>query len=422
MTKESINYIDTLFEHRELTKIHGEPTYETLQIIANELKTNAATVRTHLGGGNHGHLGLVLPPVRYALISPTPFKRPTHPGAYEPPAGGTGAQIAAAKEAHEETTRVFYECLSVEAALRKQIVQAVESKYLKVIRNQHTNAITMTVSDILYTHLFPSYGLVTAEKLMQEQRAVEDYMYDPRDPITDVYTAIDDLLDLADTAGSPFTQAQALKMGFEIIKRTGMFTDGLKQWISRPANQRTWTNFKVAMTTERDNLKKLGSLELQQTMNYQQANVMQQMVFAAIQEAVNEGTLVPTDTHHESEEQTQQEHPSQQQANAAMQDPTISIMMKQMQSMQEQIMKMMEMQMKMSTNGGSNNNGGQYKHPYQPPKDKKAWKYCWTHGYCHHDGATCTRKAQGHKDNATLQDPKGGNLKGQQRYEKTRNN
>ena len=212
MTKESINYIDTLFEHKELTKIHGEPTYETLKIIANELKTNAATVRTHLGGGNHGHLGLVLLPARYALISPDPFERPTHPGPFVPPVGGTGPQIAAAKDAHEEAVRVFYECLSVEAALRKQIVQAIDSKYLKAIRNQHTNAITMTVSDVLYTHLFPSYGLVTAEKLMHEQRAVEDFMYDPRDPITDIYTAIDDLLDLADSAGSPFTQAQALKM------------------------------------------------------------------------------------------------------------------------------------------------------------------------------------------------------------------
>lgn len=54
---------DTYFEHPELTKIHGEPTFEILQTVENELKANDQSVYSSLGGGQHGHLGLVVSPL-----------------------------------------------------------------------------------------------------------------------------------------------------------------------------------------------------------------------------------------------------------------------------------------------------------------------------------------------------------------------
>ena len=37
-TTSNINYIDTYFEFKELTKIHGEPTYDTLRQLHNQLR------------------------------------------------------------------------------------------------------------------------------------------------------------------------------------------------------------------------------------------------------------------------------------------------------------------------------------------------------------------------------------------------
>ena len=75
------NYRDTSFEYADLTVIHGEPTYETLKTLVNQLKANARSVRTTLGGGQHGYLGLVLSSQQYAIVAPnTPFHRPHHPG------------------------------------------------------------------------------------------------------------------------------------------------------------------------------------------------------------------------------------------------------------------------------------------------------------------------------------------------------
>ena len=60
---------DTFFQHKVLTKVHGQPSYESLQILSTELKANAASVPSTLGGGLYGHLGLVLSLERYASHS-----------------------------------------------------------------------------------------------------------------------------------------------------------------------------------------------------------------------------------------------------------------------------------------------------------------------------------------------------------------
>ena len=52
MTSTNIDYVDTYFEFPTLTKIHGEPTYFHLKELKNELKANAASVTSDLGGGS----------------------------------------------------------------------------------------------------------------------------------------------------------------------------------------------------------------------------------------------------------------------------------------------------------------------------------------------------------------------------------
>jgi hypothetical protein len=147
------NYIESDFEYKELNKIHGEPTYETIERLHNQVKANAASVPSTLGGGNLGHLGLVLSAQKYAMISNDPFNLPNHPGQLIIPQNQTQAQIQVLKESHKEHTCIFNEVLGVEACLCQQIVGAIEEPYIKVIRNRHTNAINMNVGDILQRHI-----------------------------------------------------------------------------------------------------------------------------------------------------------------------------------------------------------------------------------------------------------------------------
>ena len=57
-----VNYKESYFEHTVLTAILGEPTYEIFHHLKNELKENASSGPTTLGGGNHSYIGMILIP------------------------------------------------------------------------------------------------------------------------------------------------------------------------------------------------------------------------------------------------------------------------------------------------------------------------------------------------------------------------
>ena len=122
---------DTYFQHKVLTRIHGKPTYESLQTLTTELKANAGSVPSTLGGGQHGHLGLLISPVRYAaLVHTEPWVTPVNPGPFVPPAGGTGPQIEAAKDVWRELKQTFELCQATEKALVAQIVESIDPIYI----------------------------------------------------------------------------------------------------------------------------------------------------------------------------------------------------------------------------------------------------------------------------------------------------
>ena len=96
----TVNYRDTHFERSHLTPISGKPTYETVHKMWNEVKANARSVYSNLGGGTHGHLGLVLTTAQYADISTTDFTRPDHPAPLAIPSAATVVQRSTLGDAH----------------------------------------------------------------------------------------------------------------------------------------------------------------------------------------------------------------------------------------------------------------------------------------------------------------------------------
>jgi hypothetical protein len=130
---------DTYFQHKVLTRIHGQPTYKTLQNLSTEIKANAASVPSTLGGGHYGHLGLILSPDRYATLAHSvPWFSPDNPGPFVHPAAGTGPQIEAAKDVWRELKLSFDLCQATEKALIAQVVASIDQIYLRALLNRTT--------------------------------------------------------------------------------------------------------------------------------------------------------------------------------------------------------------------------------------------------------------------------------------------
>ena len=47
------------------TIIHGDTTYPQLQLLINQIKSNASSLQNDLVRGIHGHIGLILIPENY---------------------------------------------------------------------------------------------------------------------------------------------------------------------------------------------------------------------------------------------------------------------------------------------------------------------------------------------------------------------
>ena len=127
------------FQHKVLTRVHGKPHFESLKILLDELKANASSVPSTLGGGMYGHLGLIISATRYATLSVTSFDSPGNLGPFDPPAEGTGPQIAAAKDVWHDTIFTFELCQATEKALIAQVVDAVDATYLAALSNVNTS-------------------------------------------------------------------------------------------------------------------------------------------------------------------------------------------------------------------------------------------------------------------------------------------
>ena len=127
----TVNYRDTHFDRAKLTPISGKPTYETVHKLWNEVKENARSMYLHLGGGTHGHLGLVLKAAQYVDISTTVFTRPSHPAPLSIPSAATVVQRSTLRDAHIEDLRVFREVMGLEQALIQPIVATIDATYLE---------------------------------------------------------------------------------------------------------------------------------------------------------------------------------------------------------------------------------------------------------------------------------------------------
>eukprot|EP00957_Ditylum_brightwellii_P106836 8150585-Ditylum_brightwellii.AAC.1 len=65
----SVEKITKSFRHTILPQIVGQPTYERIYKIHKLLMENTATMDTTVGGGAHGHLGLVLTGQHYLQLT-----------------------------------------------------------------------------------------------------------------------------------------------------------------------------------------------------------------------------------------------------------------------------------------------------------------------------------------------------------------
>ena len=113
-----------------VTKIHGQPMNQDINHSDNELTEIVSSFPTELGGGIHGHGGLVKNVADYELFAPgMPFIVPANPGVY--PLGNIPAAQRGQQEAeHKALVAQSQTCVGASKGLTDIILQAVNKDFL----------------------------------------------------------------------------------------------------------------------------------------------------------------------------------------------------------------------------------------------------------------------------------------------------
>ena len=427
MANPNIDYANTIFEYPILTKIHGIPTYESLRRIKNEIKANAASVYCDLGGGNHGHLGLIMSALEYAIISAVNYIRPIHPGILNIPIGTPNYEATRLTNEHKESVRLYREANNIEACLLRQISKALPDLYIKSFRNEYSNTFNTDLKTILQ-YLFTTYGYITPEELTEKKEVLCAKVFDIQQPLIIMFNELEELEQVAIAASNPYTSTQLVNIGIKLIKNFNDFDRGLTSWFERPIEQHTFSNFKSHFEREYQALRKVRGPTMKSAIYLQQANAIASVLKTIKSENMDilnevknsEGNIMRamqmTQENFEREENDEREEPEEMQklshsVNSVTTD-TIQLEILRLLKEMKESSSTKQYDKKKKTKDNERKNNKKNKKPQSDNTKKRSRyntsKYCWSCGAGNHSSSDCNRRKSGHKSDATFQHMKKG--------------
>lgn len=409
MSITQTNYKD-VYSWSTPDKIVGQPSLETIDNLEATLKKNASKTHTTLSDGAHGHLGLVLSPNNYALISNAPYIQPQLPGQLIIPPATTAVQAANLRDIHQRALNLFYEVKQVKAQLMSQIEESIEEDFLRGMVHPDTAQLQGELWEIL--DMLKSATRTSDEELEAHRDSIKNMDFNPSLPVDTVFNKINKFITLSKNAGRPLSQPLAVALAMLVIKKTGVFSRHIVDWNRRPANQRTWLDFKTFFRQAQNELHDSNALTSQEALIQMNANmVAQQVTDHLLQHPVFNMEVADIPAPAPAPTPAPTETPPEAPINNAANNTSMESMMQQMLQMmlqQQQPPPQQPYQPYIRGGGRGHYRGGRGGGRGRDRGPIIFNKYCWTHGLCTHTGQECRNRAQGHKENATLTNRMGG--------------
>jgi hypothetical protein len=245
----SADSIKAGFVFTSLDPIVGEPTYRTLDLAHTQSIRNATTITSRLGGGSHGHAGLVEFPDVYLLRTAHHFNRPVYPGeAPTYPIGATDQQRDDLLLIWQQHTKAYLTCQRVEQILLSMLENAVEDTYLTGIHDPAHGFGARSIIDV-FQYLFQTYGQIGPDEILANQQKLTQPV-DPHQPMAILFKQIEDCQKFAAAGQVAITPQQVLKAAETLILQTGKYVSAYREWIALDPVHRTYHNFKTRMNQE----------------------------------------------------------------------------------------------------------------------------------------------------------------------------
>ena len=268
-----------------VTKVHGQPTNRDIDRLEDELTAIASSFHSELGGGLHGHAGLIKSDADYDLIAPgTPFVFPSNPGVY--PAGAmTTAQRPQREAEHKALIVQFQTCIGASKGLKDLILKSVEEDYLLELRSVGIGYLNVTPLQML-THLCNRWGTmdyIDITALLAECDTPWNAAEVPEKYFNRLDEARRQLARLNVQIDERAIVAKALKS----FKDAGDYDAAIREWEAKSFANQTYSNLRIVMNTEFTKLNRQDATTARATGHASINNIVEEM-------ATTTGELVAT--------------------------------------------------------------------------------------------------------------------------------
>ena len=230
------------------------PNYTSIRKFQLALEENALSIQSHQT--ELGHLALVITEADYLQAnSDIAFDEPTDPGLVPPdPTEGISTRAsaehdvamlpyttAATMRTFNFAQQEFFRFKATKAALRNLILNSIDDKYIKTLKNEHTRYAKVSPLALM-THIWTTYGAVDdADQTQNEMRMKQQW--NPPTPIETLFEQLEDGKHFAAKGHEVIDDTQLIRWAYDNIKRTGLFDRDCEKWRKKPHADKDWTSF-----------------------------------------------------------------------------------------------------------------------------------------------------------------------------------
>ena len=148
-----------------------------------------------------------------------------------------------AKTVYKEVTQTCQLYQLIQRALVQQVLEAIETNYLNSIWSRVTGQGPAEIRTLIF-HIFWVYGKITPQQLRAKQEAVRKMEYQKQESITIIFGAVEDLAEIEELAGRPYSPDQIVDIGYIVLIKNIIFRSNIRKWMRRPDFKKTWPNMK----------------------------------------------------------------------------------------------------------------------------------------------------------------------------------
>ena len=295
-----------LMPYPVLTKISGEPTYQNMKVWKKEMNANLIAVETPLiWGRGKGMLGELQDDIIFVARNGNPYNPPNAAPAEYPniPVGASVTERERLK-ADNDLAKKFWITAGHARRLAVKIGAAALEPFVYAELDDPDEGLSAIEIRDLYDHVMDRFANISQNEI-DENLARFNEGIDPTRTLA-VYTRKQELCqEIAADADVPITEATMVTTGTKHAVATGGLDQEWKAWISTPAANRTWPNWKThwtaAFTAKRELIRLTGTSfngmanqALEDEMGDKMVNALDNLANAAVQKNDTVEQLVAT--------------------------------------------------------------------------------------------------------------------------------